>query len=119
MSSDRGVSAAVIESSTKRKDTLLPIRRNFWKATFISLAAYAAATLIGFWGGFQYTLFIVPAFQVSWTLFCIMRIVQLRRSGAQKADAPEDDRESYGFAVGGLISSTVLLLALVVLTQVV
>jgi ribose/xylose/arabinose/galactoside ABC-type transport system permease subunit len=93
--------------------------RNFWKATLMSLAVYATAILIGFWGGFQITLFAVPVFQITWTLFCVMRIIQLRRGGGHKADAPQYDRESYGFALGGLVSSTALLVVLVVLTQVV
>ena len=93
--------------------------RNFWKATLISLAAYAAAVLIGFWVGFQFTLFAIPVLQITWTLFCVIGIIQLRRGGGHKTDAPPYDRESYGFAVGGLIPSLVLLAVLVVLTQVV
>jgi hypothetical protein len=92
--------------------------RKFWKATLVSLVIYAGATLVGFLAGFQYTLFLVPVLYVSWTLFCVVRIIQLRRNGGHKPDATECDRESYAFALGGSISSTALLLAVVVLTQI-
>ncbi|MEN6602898.1 MAG: hypothetical protein ABFD86_10830 [Bryobacteraceae bacterium] len=93
------------------------MQRSFRKATLISLAVYAAAVLMGFWGGFQITLFVVPVFQIIWTLFCVIRIVQLRRDGAYKTDAPQHDRESYGFWSGGLVSSTALFVVIVILTQ--
>jgi hypothetical protein len=93
------------------------MRRNFWKATLISLAAYSVAVLIGFGAGFQYTAFLVVALQASWTLFCVIRAIQLRRSGGHKASAPEYEREDYGFALGGTISSITLLVVIVVLTQ--
>jgi len=89
----------------------------FWKASLISLAGYTAAVLIGFGIDFRFTLAAVPILQIGWWLFCTVRIVQLRRSGAHKAGSIATDRESYGFALGGLISSSVLLVALVVLTQ--
>jgi hypothetical protein len=88
------------------------MRRNFWKATLISLAAYAAAVLIGLWIDFRFTLFAVLALQITWTLFCIIRIIQLRRTGAHNPDAQPYDQESYGFALGGSISSSALLAAL-------
>jgi hypothetical protein len=78
-----------------------------------------AAVLIGFGVDFQFTLFAVAVLQITWTLFCVIRIIQLRDSGGHKTDAPPYDRESYGFALGGLISSVALLVAFVVLTQVV
>jgi hypothetical protein len=93
------------------------MKRGVWKATSILLAAYAAAVAIGYWAGFEFTLFAVPALQIACTLFCIARIIQLRRSGGHKPDAPPSDRESYGFWLGGLVSSSTLLLALVVLSQ--
>ena len=74
---------------------------------------------MGFWGGFQITLFAVPVFQVIWTLTCTIRIIQLRRDGGHKADAQQYDREAYGFWLGGLVSSTALFAVVVVLTQVV
>jgi hypothetical protein len=46
--------------------------RNFWKAALISLAAYVAAVLIGFWVGFQFTLFAVAVLQITWTLFRVI-----------------------------------------------
>ena len=95
------------------------MRRTFWKATLISLAAYTAAVLIGFLAGFQFTLFAVPLLQITWTLFCVIRIIQLRRRGGHKPDAPQYDRESYGFALGGSVSSIALLAVVVILTQVV
>ncbi|HSB15629.1 MAG TPA: hypothetical protein VLE22_14315 [Bryobacteraceae bacterium] len=95
------------------------MRRNFWKATLISLGAYTIALLMGFWGDFRFTLFAVPALQVTWTLFCVIRIIQLRIGGGHKPDAPPYDRASYGFALGGSISSFALLAVIVVLTQVV
>jgi hypothetical protein len=93
------------------------MRRNFCKATLISLAAYTAAVLIGLWVDFRLTLFVVLALQVTWTLFCLIRLFQLRRAGAHKPDAPPYDRESYGFALGGSISSFVLLAVAVVFSQ--
>jgi hypothetical protein len=95
------------------------MRRNFWKAMLISLGAYTVALLMGFWGDFRYTLFAVLALQVTWTLFCVIRIIQLRIGGSHKPDATPDDRDSYGFALGGSISSLALLGVMVVLTQVV
>ena len=93
------------------------MRRNVWKATLISTAAYSAAVLLGFLVDFRLTGFIVPALFVSWTMFCTIRAVQLRLRGAQKPDALPFERESYGFALGGSVSSFVLLLAIVVLSQ--
>jgi ribose/xylose/arabinose/galactoside ABC-type transport system permease subunit len=93
--------------------------RNFWKATLISVAVYTAALLAGLWGDLRITLFVVPALQVTWTLFCVIRIVQLWLSGGYRRDAPPYDRESYGFALGGSVSSVALLAVVVVLTQVV
>jgi uncharacterized membrane protein YdfJ with MMPL/SSD domain len=93
------------------------MRRSFWKATLISLAAYITVILIGFGAGFQYTLFLIAALQVSWTPFCAIRAIQLRRRGGHRADAPEYDQESYRFALGGALSSIALLLVTVVLTQ--
>ena len=42
------------------------------------------AGLIGVWGDFRYTAFAIVALQVTWTLFCIIRLIQLRRGGADK-----------------------------------
>lgn len=95
------------------------MRRNFWKATLISVAAYTAALLMGFWGDFRFTLFAVAALQVTWTLFCVIGVIQLRLGGGHKRDAQPYDRESYGLALGGSISSCALLVAMVVLTQLV
>jgi hypothetical protein len=95
------------------------MQRNFWKASLVSLAAYPAGIVIGFWSGFRFLLFAVPVFQIVWTLFCVVRIVELRRGGGHKADAPQSDRESYGFALGGSVSSAALLVVLVILTQIV
>jgi hypothetical protein len=93
------------------------MKRNFWKAALISAAAYTLAGLIGVWGDFRYTAFAIVALQVTWTLFCIIRLIQLRRGGAYKTDAPSYDRDDYGFALGGSISSLALLVIVVVLTQ--
>lgn len=93
------------------------MRRDFWKATVISLAAYITAILIGFGAGFQYTFFLVVALQVTWTPFCLIRVIQLWRTGGNRPDAPDYDQESYGFALGGFISSAVLLLVMIVLSQ--
>ena len=82
----------------------------FCKASAVSLAAYILAILLGYWLGFWFTLAAIPVFQVSWALFCAIRIVQSRR--------PEDqDREGYGFALGGLVSSCALFLTLAIFTQ--
>ena len=93
------------------------MQRSFWKAVLISTAAYAAAVLIGFIAGFRLTLFAVPTLFATWTLFCIFRAVQLRLAGSHKPGALPCDRESYAFALGGLVSSFVLLGAIVVLSQ--
>jgi hypothetical protein len=93
------------------------MRRNFWKATLVSLGAYAGALLTGFMGDFRFTLFAVLALQVTWTLFCSIRLAQLRLSGAHKPHAAPDERDGYGFAAGGLVSSISLLAVIVVLTQ--
>jgi len=93
------------------------MRRNFWKATLISIAAYTAAVLIGFLADFRLTMFAVPALLVTWTLFCTIRAIQLGFGGARHPDALSCDRESYGFALGGSVSSLVLLIAIVVLSQ--
>jgi hypothetical protein len=95
------------------------MRKSFWKAALISLGAYAAALLPGWGGNFRLVLFAVLALQVTWTLFCVVRMIQLRSGGGYKPDAPPSDRESYGFALGGSISSLALLAVIVVLTQVV
>ena len=93
------------------------MRRNFWKATLISIATYTTAVLIGFVFDFRLTMFAVPALLVTWTLFCTVRLLQLRFGGAHRPDAMSYDRESYGFALGGVASSIVLVAAIVVLSQ--
>jgi len=70
-------------------------------------------------GRFSDNAFVVPVFHITWTLFCVIRIVQLRRDGAHKADAQQYGRESYGFWPGGLVSSMALFGVIVMLTQVV
>jgi hypothetical protein len=74
-----------------RSDILFGVKwPKFWKASLISLAAYAAAILIGLWAGLWMLLF-VPALQLVWTAVCIIRIVQLRRCGGHKADGLESE----------------------------
>ena len=97
--------------------TGLAMQRNLWKASLISIAVYAFAVLMGLWAGFRFTLAVVPVFQILWTLFCTIRIVQLRRSGGHKAGALADEQADYGFWVGGSISSCTLFVVLLVLTQ--
>jgi len=94
------------------------MKRNFWKAALISIAAYTIAGLIGVCGDFRYAAFAIVALQATWTLFCMIRLIQLRRGGAYKPDAPSYDRDGYGFALGGATSSFALLAVVVVLTQV-
>ncbi len=93
------------------------MRRSFCKAMSISIAAYTSAVLIGFLVDFRLTMFAVPALLVTWTLFCTIRAIQLRFGGAHHPSALLYDRESYGFALGGSVSSFVLLIAIVVLSQ--
>jgi hypothetical protein len=93
--------------------------RNFWKASAISLAAYLGALLLGFAVDFRFTLFCLLALQVTWTLFCLFRVIQLRFAGAFKVAAESFEREAYGFALGGSTSSILLLALMVVLAQVV
>ncbi len=88
----------------------------FWKASLISLAAYAAVILLAVWLGLWIALF-VPALQLVWASVCIVRVIQLRRSGIHRADALIIDREDYEFYVGSLTSSSVLLGLLVVWSQ--
>jgi hypothetical protein len=95
------------------------MRRSFWKATAISVGAYAGALALGFLADFRLTLFLLMALQVTWTLFCIVRLLQLRRAGAHASRAERFDREAYSFAAGGSISSITLLCVVVVLTQIV
>lgn len=95
------------------------MRRGFWKAAAVSAAVYASAVLAGFVAGFQATGFLVPAALVTWTLSCAVRLAQLRIEGANRAEALECDRASYGFALGGLVASAFALCVIVVLTQVV
>ena len=95
------------------------MQRSFWTAAAISLAAYAGALLLGFWADFRLALFIVLALQVTWTLFCAIRLTQFRWNGAYKRDAEPYEREAYAFALGGFLSSMSLLAVIVVLTQVV
>jgi hypothetical protein len=95
------------------------VRREFRKATVISVGAYAGALLVGFWIDFRLTLFSVLALQVTWTLFCVLRAIQLRLGGAHKPDAEAYAREDYGFTLGGTVSSLTLLGVIVVLTQIV
>jgi hypothetical protein len=72
---------------------------------------------MGFGIDFRLTLLALLALQVTWTAFCVIRFIQLRMDGGHKQDAPLYDRESYGFALGGSISSVALLVVMVVLTQ--
>lgn len=95
------------------------MRRKFWKATGVSFAAYAVALLAGFGIDFRLALFSLLALQVTWTSFCIGRLVQLRFAGAHRRDAEPFAREDYGFALGGSTSSLVLLCVMIVLTQIV
>lgn len=93
------------------------MQRKFWQATLISLGAYTAAVLIGFASDFRLTMFAVPALLVTWTLFCTVRTIQLRFEGAHRGNAPACERESYGFAVGGTLSSFVWVSVIIVLSQ--
>lgn len=88
------------------------IRVGLWKGSLVSLGVYAAAVLLGIAIGLWFIVAAVPVFQVAWSLFCGVRILQLRR-----ASQTGYERESYGFALGGLISSFVLLASLVVASQ--
>jgi hypothetical protein len=85
----------------------------FWKGGLASLAAYAAAVGLGIAAGLWITLAVIPVFQCVWTVFCGLRMLQLRRERLRN----ECDRESYGFAVGGLVWSFVLLASAVVASQ--
>jgi hypothetical protein len=93
------------------------MRRNFWKAVAISLAAYAGALTLGYLIDFRVSLFSLLAVQITWTLFCVVRVVQLRLRGAHSPAAQPFEREDYEFAAGGSISSIVLLVVMVILTQ--
>jgi hypothetical protein len=88
--------------------------RSFWNAAGISVAAGMATILVGFAIDFRATAFAAAALLV-WTGFCLARLIQLRVSGAYRSE----ERDSYGFALGGSISSGLVLLAILVLTQVV
>ena len=93
--------------------------RAFWKGAAVSFAAYSAALASGVWGNFRYTLFAVLAFQVTWTLFCAIRLVEFRFSAGGRANALPDERDGYSFALGGILSSLLLFAMIAVLTQVV
>lgn len=92
---------------------------SFWRAALISLAGYAFAVLTGIWIGLWFTLAAVTVLQTTWSLFCIIRLVQLLRCGAYRKTAVEYDRASLGFAIGGLLSSCLLFLLLIVWSQIV
>jgi hypothetical protein len=85
----------------------------------ISTALYAGAILLGFVTDFRLTLFSLLAIQVTWTLFCAFRAIQLRFRGANRAEAEAYERADYAFARGGSLSSITLFLAVVVFTQIV
>ncbi len=95
------------------------MRTSFLKAAAVSLVAYATALAAGIWGDYRFTFFLILALQGTWTLFCAVRAIQLRLAGGHRRDAIPCDRESYGFALGGWISSFALLATVVVLSQVV
>ena len=95
------------------------MRRNFWIATAISLGCYAGAIVAGFVVSFRLTLFLLVALQVTWTLFCVLRLIQLRLGGAHRHDAEPFERGDYAFALGGSVVSITLLAAIVVATQIV
>ena len=106
-------------SGTGRFGAQVVMRRTFWKAAGISFSAYAAAVAIGLSVDFRLAWFLFLALQITWTLFCVMRIVQLRMAGAHTSGAESWDRKDYAFALGGLLSSLILLAAVVVITQLV
>jgi hypothetical protein len=90
------------------------MQRSARQAVLMSAGAYAGALLLGFAVDFRVTLFLLLAIQPTWTLFCAIRWIQLRR-----ADVEWTDREGLAFARAGLLSSLALFAAMVVLTQVV
>ena len=85
--------------------------RGYGRGAAVSLLLYATSVAIGFVIDFRLALFGVLALQISWTPFCAARWLQLRRV----PDAADKSR----FAAGGLVSSALLLTAIVVLTQIV
>jgi hypothetical protein len=95
------------------------MRSAFWKASLLSLTGYAAAILIGLWIGLWFTLGAVAVLQTVWALFCGVRLLQSVHSGGHRSGAPVWERETFGFALGGLISSCALLLLLVAASQLV
>ena len=88
----------------------------FRKASLAVLAGYAAALLVGWGIDFRFALWAVPLLQIGWGAFGIIRLAQLLRRARRPAQA-EGGRESFGFALGGLLSSCLLSLVLLVLTQ--
>jgi hypothetical protein len=95
------------------------MRRNFWTGAAISLACYGGAILVGFLLAFPLTFFVLVALQVTWTPFCLVRVIQLRLRGAHRTFGDPFDRGGYDFALGGALSSVAFLCAIVVFTQVV
>jgi hypothetical protein len=95
------------------------MRQSFWKATGISLACYGTVIAGAFAISFPAAIFLLAVLQVTWTLFCVFRVVQLtvqRRQGPATAAFEPDD---FQFALGGLISSILLLAGIVASTQIV
>jgi hypothetical protein len=92
------------------------VRRQFWKAAGISAGLYAGAVLLGLLIDFRLAFFSLLAIQVTWTLFCAGRAVQLRFRGVR---SELYEKEDFEFAMGGLLSSISLFIAFVVFTQVV
>ena len=95
------------------------MRRGFLEATAVSAGAYCVSILLGFWIDFRLAFAALALLQITWTLFCVVNTARLRIRGANAKEAEPEDRRDYGFALGGTISSVVLMMAVVVLTQIV
>jgi len=93
------------------------MRTAILKAALISLGVYAVIVLLGVWIGLWLILALIPVFQVGWGLFCCVRLIQLTREHAYRLGALTSDRASFGFALGGLVSSSLLLTVMVILSQ--
>jgi hypothetical protein len=51
-----------------------------------SFTAYAIAVVLGFWVDFRLTMVMMLPLQLNWTLFYVIRVIQLRHCGAKSSE---------------------------------
>lgn len=89
------------------------MRPKFWKGWLFALTAYALA----YWALLNLAVLfvcIVGTVLLAWTVFAGYRVFVLTRRKAYRHDAPEWDREDFGFWLGAVLSSIVLSVLLLI-----